>query len=584
MKQFLKYTLATIVGIMIASILSMFIFFGMLTSLLSSTETTTALKPNSVYQLDLRGSLVERSKDDPFSSLLSGRLGSDTSIGLDDILSNIQKAKNDANVVGIKLNCGALSGGYASVKEIRDALIEFKESGKFIVAYGADYTQKMYYLASVADEIYLNPVGVLSFNGISSSSVFYKDLLTKLGIEMQVVKVGEFKSAVEPYIETKMSDANRKQVSVYINSIWDNLLQEVSALRGISVEQLNAYADEALDFRAPEKAVEYGFVDALMYGSQVDEFIESKVGSSDKNKVTFVKHTAMTTVPESKAYNKTKLAVIYAVGGIDMDETDGINSAKLVKTINEVAKNESVKAVVLRINSPGGSAYGSEQIWYALTQLKEKKPLIVSMGDYAASGGYYIACMGDKIIAQPNTLTGSIGVFGLIPNIEKLADKVGLDFDVVKTNKMSEGISINRPFTKEEKDIMQQYVNRTYELFVQRCADGREMTTEQIKAIAEGRVWTGENALGIGLVDELGDLNDAIEQAAAMAGIASYSVAQYPEKEDFTSRLLKSMSDDVETRFLKAKLGEQYKIFKEINSLENMNGIYARMPFTMELQ
>ncbi len=583
MKQFLKYTLATVVGILIASLISMFLFFGVIGVLLSSQSSVTTLKPNTVYQLDLNGSLTERSKDDPFSMIMSGRYG-ESSIGLDDILANIQKAKVSPEIIGIRLNCGSLSGGYASVKEIRDALIDFKESGKFIVAYGDNYTQKMYYLASVADEIYLNPVGSLSFRGISSSAVFYKEALEKLGIDMQVVRVGEFKAAVEPYINTQMSEANRKQVSAYITSIWDVLLQEVAVSRGIPVEELNKYADEALDFRATEKAVEYALVDSLLYSSDVTDLIRNKVNNPEKEKVTYVKHSAMTNVPDVRAYDKTKLAVIYAVGGIDMDETDGINSSKLVKTINDVAKNESVKAVVLRINSPGGSAFGAEQIWYALNKLQEQKPLIVSMGDYAASGGYYIACPGNKIIAQPNTLTGSIGVFGVIPNVAKLTDKLGIDFDVVQTNKMSEGITIDRPFTKEEKDIMQQYVNRTYDLFVQRCADGRDIAPEQIRKIAEGRVWTGAMALEIGLVDELGDLNAAIEAAADMAGLASYHVVNYPEKEDFTTRLLNSMSEEAETRFLRGQLGEQYNLFRQINSLSGMNGIYSLMPYSLELQ
>ena len=584
MKQFLKYTLATIVGILIASIISILIFFGILGSLLSSKETVTTLKPNSVYQLDLAGSLVERSQENPFEFLLGKYAGGQSTIGLDEILSNIKKAKDDSNIDGIRLNCGALSGGYASIKEIRDALADFKTSGKFIVAYADSYTQKMYYLASVADEILLNPIGSVSFHGISSTTMFYKNMLDKLGIEMQIVKVGEFKSAVEPAINTKMSDANRRQVTVYVNSIWDNLLNEISASRNISIKQLNAYADEALDFRETQKALDYGFVDQLVYSSKVDGIIKARMNKSDDDNVAFVKHLAMINVAAKEKYNKTKLAVIYAVGNIDMSEEEGIVSKKLVKTINDVAKDDNVKAVVFRVNSGGGSAYGSEQIWYALTELKAKKPLIISMGDYAASGGYYIACMGDKIVAQPNTLTGSIGVFGQIPNLNELSKKIGLTYDVVKTNKLSEGITFYRTFTPEEKDIMQHYVNHTYELFVQRCADGRNMTADQIKKIAEGRVWTGENALEIGLVDELGGLSRAIELAAETAEIDSYAIAEYPEKEDFMTTLMKEMSGSAESRFLKSKLGSQYDTFKYINNLGNMNGIFTLMPFNVEVR
>ena len=583
MKQFLKYTLATIVGILIASIISMFIFFGMLSSLLSSKETVTTLKSGSVYQLDLSGSLVERSQDNPFEFLAGKYAGSQSTIGLDEILSNIKKAKNDSNIAGIRLNCGALSGGYASMKEIRNALADFKTSGKFIVAYADSYTQKMYYLASVADEILLNPIGSLGFHGVSSTTTFYKNMLDKLGIEMQIVKVGEFKSAVEPAINTKMSDANRKQVTVYVNSIWNDLLNEISASRNISIEKLNAYADEALDFREAQKALDYGFVDGLAYGNKVEDMIKARMGKSD-DKIDFVKHSAMNNVATNEKYNKTKLAVVYAVGDIDMSEEEGIVSKKLVKTINDVAKDDNVKAVVFRVNSGGGSAYGSEQIWYALTELKAKKPLIISLGDYAASGGYYIACMGDKIVAQPNTLTGSIGVFGQIPNINELSKKIGLTYDVVKTNKLSEGITFYRAFTPEEREIMQHYVNQTYELFVQRCADGRDMTAEQIKKIAEGRVWTGENALEIGLVDELGGLSRAIELAAEAAEIDSYAIAEYPEKEDFMTTFMREMSGNIELRFLKSKLGGQYDTFKYISNLENMNGIFALMPFGVEVR
>ena len=583
MKQFLKYTLATIVGVLIASIVGIFIFFGMLGSLLSPSETITTLKPNSVYQLDLNGSLVDRSKDNPFE-FLAGKYGAQSSIGLDEILANIKKAKNNPNIAGIRLNCGSLSGGYASVKEIRDELLDFKTSGKFIVAYADSYTQKMYYLASVADQILLNPIGSVGFHGISSTTTFYKNMLDKVGIEMQIVKVGEFKSAVEPYINTKMSDASRKQVTVYVNSIWNNLLTEISLSRGIAVGKLNAYADELLDFSEAQKAVDYGFVDQLVYQSKVEEIINSYVEEAEKNKISFVKHTAMTNVPTNEKYNGTKLAVIYAVGGIDMSEDEGIVSRKLIKTINKVAEDNNVKAVVLRVNSGGGSAYGSEQIWHALTELKAKKTLIVSLGDYAASGGYYIACMGEKIVAQPNTLTGSIGVFGQIPNFGALSKKVGIDYDVVNTNKLSEGIAIHRSFTPEERGIMQNYVNQTYKLFIQRCADGRGMTTDQIKTIAEGRVWTGENALEIGLVDELGSLSRAIELASESAGLDSYAVVEYPEKEDFMSTFLRGISGDMESRFLKSKLGEHYNTFKNISNLENMNGIFALMPFNIEVR
>ena len=580
MKQFLKYTLATVVGILIASFISMFMFFGVIGAMMSSGEAVTKAKPNSVYRLDLSGVLVERSEDNPFE-MFAGQYGGATSIGLDDILTNIRKAKADPNIAGIRLDCGGLGVAYTSVTEIRNALLDFKASGKFIVAYADQYTQPMYYLASVADRVLLNPIGAVSFHGLASQTMFYKTMLDKLGVEMQIVKVGTFKSAVEPSILTRMSDANRKQVTVYVNSIWQHLLGEVSTSRGIPADRLEAYADMPLDFCEAEETVQYGFVDSLVYESEVDDVIEALMGAEPE----MMSHADMTTVlPVDEKYHKDKVGVIYAVGNIDMSETEGIVSDKLVETIREVADDDNVKAVVFRINSGGGSAYGSEQIWHALTQLKAKKPLIVSMGDVAASGGYYIACMADRIVAQPNTLTGSIGVFGQIPNAEGLTEKIGLDFDLVKTNRHSEGISLVRPMSPEQRDLLQMSVNRTYELFVKRCADGRGMTPDAVKAIAEGRVWTGANALEIGLVDTLGGLSDAVALAAEAAGLAEYGVEEFPAKEDFMTRLMKEMSVSVEARVLRSALGTQYRHLQTLETLPQQSGVMALMPFEVEVR
>ena len=580
MKQFLKYTLATVVGILIASFISMFVFFGAIGAMISSGETVTTVKPNSVYQLDLSGMLVERSEDNPFE-MFAGQYGGAVTIGLDDILANIRKATDNPDIAGIRLDCGALGASYASLKEIRDALLGFKASGKFIVAYADQYTQGMYYLASVADKVLLNPIGAVSFHGLASQTMFYKDMLDKLGVEMQIVKVGTFKSAVEPSILTRMSDANRRQVTAFVNSTWDDVRAEISAARGISQEQLNRYADLPLDFCEPEEVLEYGFVDSLVYETGVDGVVEALAGAEP----VMVEHADMTTVlPVNEQYHKDKVGIIYAVGNIDMSETEGIVSEKLVETINEVADDDQVKAVVFRINSGGGSAYGSEQIWHALTQLKAEKPLIVSMGDMAASGGYYIACLADRIVAQPTTLTGSIGVFGQIPNAEGLTEKIGLDFDLVKTNRHSEGITLVRPMSPEQRELLQMNVNRTYELFVKRCADGRGMTPDAIKAIAEGRVWTGTDALEIGLVDQLGGLADAVALAAEAAGLESYGVAEFPEKEDFMTRLMKEMSVSVEARVLRSALGTQYRYFKTLETLPQQCGVMALMPFEVEVK
>jgi len=578
MKQFLKFTLATIVGVIVASLLGTLIFFGIIGAIAGSAEKVTELKSNSVYQLDLDGSLVDRSEEDPFSAALAEAFGQAEQkvIGLDDVLANIEKAKSNDNVKGIYLEGGTLYGGFASIKEIRDALVDFKKTGKFIVAYADNYIQSNYYLVTVADKILINPQGMLELKGLAADLVFYKNTLDKIGVEMQVVKVGTFKSAVEPYITTKMSDANREQVTVYMNSIWKTMLNQISESRKISVDTLNAYADQMMMFQPTEKSKQYSLVDSLVFADEVDSILTSYV--SDYK---LVKHTAMNNLPTNKKFEKSKVAVIYAVGAIDGGSNEGIISDKLVETINDVAKDDAVKSVVFRVSSPGGSAYGSEQIWRALSKLKAKKPLIVSMGDYAASGGYYISCMADVILAQPNTITGSIGIFGLIPNIAGLNNKIGLTYDGVKTNKLSDAISVNRPFRPEERDLMQNYVNRGYELFVKRCADGRKKTPDQIKAIAEGRVWTGEDALKIGLVDKIGGIDEAIQIAVDKAKLTAYNVKEYPVKEDFATKLMKSFGEDMETRFIKAQLGEQYKLFREIKNIEKINGIQARLPYEL---
>lgn len=585
MKQFLKFTLATIVGIFVASLIGLILFFGIIGAIAGSAEKKVKLEPNSVYELELKGQLVERSQDDPFSGAFADALGRDEvkNIGLDDVLSNIRKAKSDDNIKGIYLKGGMLSGGYASVKEIRDALADFKKSGKFIVAYADSYTQKMYYLCSIADKVYLNPQGTLEFQGIAANTMFLKNTLDKLGVEMQVVKVGTFKSAVEPYLNTKMSDANKQQVTVFIGSIWNNLLNEISASRKLQKDSLNKYADEMMTFQPTEKMLRYKMVDSLTYADGMDGVLKKLLKLGEDDEIQLITHSELVNVPSSEKMEKEKIAVIYAVGGIDMGDDNGIVSEELVKTINEVKEKKSVKAVVFRVNSGGGSAYGSEQIWHALAELKAKKPLIVSMGDYAASGGYYISCIADSIVAQPNTLTGSIGIFGTIPNIKGLNEKIGLTYDGVKTNKMSDAISINRAFTPDERNIMQNYVNRGYETFVNRCADGRKKTPDQIKTIAEGRVWTGEDAKKIGLVDKIGGLSDAITVAAKKAKLDKYQISEYPQKESFITKLLKDFNSTVETRILKGQLGEKYSILKQIQRIEKFNGIQAIMPFEIEM-
>lgn len=583
MKNFLKLTLASIVGLIIFSGLTTCVGIGILGAVASMGDTPTILKPNSIYEIELSGVLSERSEEDPFAAALTKAMGQSgtESIGLDDLLSNIKKAKEDSNIVGIYLKGGTLQGGYASLKELRDALLDFKTSGKFIVAYADTYTQGNYYLSSVADKLLLNAQGMLDWRGLYTMNEFYKNTLEKVGVEMQVVKVGSFKSAVEPYINTKMSEENRLQMSTLIADVWEGMVAEVAQARNLSAAQLNQYADENMLFQAVNKYRQYGLVDSLVYELEMSDITKKLANVDTTSKVNLVSHSAMSKFTPTKEASKEKVAVIYAVGEITQEGGDGIVGSEFVKTIEKATKDKNIKAVVLRVNSPGGSAYASEQIWDALVRLKAEKPLIVSMGTYAASGGYYIACMADSIIAQPNTITGSIGIFGLIPNVSKLMGKIGVSFDGVQTNKMSnmESDILLSGFDNEEQLLMQGYVNRGYELFVKRCAEGRGMSTEAIKAIAEGRVWTGNAALKNGLIDGLGSLNDAIGMAAQKANLTAYEVSDYPAKKDFATKLMESLDLSVLADKVAANyLGEQYGLFKNVKEAQQMKGIQAIMP------
>ncbi len=581
MKRFLKFALVVIVSALLSVLLVTFLFVGMLSSFSSSFDKVTVLQPHSVYHIELDGGLVERSSK-PGGDMFKKAFGMSSSLGLNEILANIEKAKDDPNVEGIRLDCGAVPADYASLKEIRDALADFKTSGKFVVAYADQYSQDMYYLASVADEVLLNPVGSLSFKGIACEITFYKNMFDKLGVEMQITRVGSFKSAVEPYTLTEMSKDNRLQMMTLANSVWNSLKADIAATRNFTPEQLDEYADAPMDFKKAEEVLECGFVDRLIYKGEVNKLLEERMGVEPR----LVKHAAMTSaITKNKKQHKTKVGVIYAVGGIDTGHEEGIVSKDLVETIAEVADDDKIGAVVFRINSGGGSAFGSEQIWYALSQLKEKKPLIVSMGGAAASGGYYIACLADRIVAQPTTLTGSIGVLGMIPNTEKLIDKLGLTFDAVETNKHSDGISLYRPMSTEEYGMMQSYVDRIYELFVKRCAEGRNMTPEAIREIGEGRVWTGADALEIGLVDVLGGLNDAIQLAAQAAELEEYDVVEYPKAKTFFEEMMKEFSGEVKVGILRPILGSHYDDFMMLEAAASkQGGVFAMMPYSINLR
>ncbi|MDR1882422.1 MAG: signal peptide peptidase SppA [Prevotella sp.] len=587
MKEFFKSLLASVLGCSIVLGLCFLVFFVFLAAMLSfGSQEEYVLKDNTVLTLKLDGVLYDRvEEENPLLALL----GQDKDIksGLDDILSSIKKAKENNKIKGIYINAGAFSASGAFLKEIRDQLIDFKESGKFIVAYGDIYTQGCYYLSSVADKMIMNPEGNMDLHGLSVSPVFYKGLLDKIGIEMQIFKVGTFKSAVEPFMLDKMSEANREQVSSYIGDMWSVVTSEISNSRNISVEKLNIIADSLALFKKPEICVQDGLIDTLMYETGVREYLKTLLAGVEKAKdVHLASVKDITTVPpENKSKSKDVIAVLYAEGSItDGSGTDGITSKRFVKELGKLKDNDNVKAVVFRVNSPGGSAYASEQIWKAVSDLKEKKPVVVSMGGYAASGGYYISCNASKIIAEPNTLTGSIGIFGMFPNVEGLTRKAGLTFGNVKTNKHADFGDVTRPMNADEKAILQNYIERGYDLFLTRCSDGRGIPKNSLDSIAQGRVWTGREALKIGLVDELGGMDKAIEEAAGLAGLTDYSLNSFPKKRDFLESLLGNQKEELVTQVMKEYLGSDYKLFKTIKEIKEQDFIQARIPYDIDVK
>ena len=579
MKDFLKFTLATVTGIILSSIVLFIVSMVTLFGIMSASDTETIVKKNSVMMLDLNGTLVERTQENPLD-ILSQLFSDDSNIyGLDDILSSIKKAKENENIKGIYLQASSLGTSYASLQEIRNALLDFKESGKFIIAYGDSYTQGLYYLSSVADKVLLNPKGMIEWRGIAAAPVFYKDLLQKIGVEMQIFKVGTYKSAVEPYINTQMSEANREQTMAYMTPIWNHLLEQLSQDRDISVDQLNNLADTLLVTVDAKELIAKGLVDTLMYRPQMNEFLKAKVGIDKDDDLIFASINEVASIKQAPNKAKDEIAIVYAEGGIDMGETNGVNTAKLVEDLTKIQNDKNVKAVVLRVNSPGGSAYGSEQVWAAIEAIKAAgKPVAVSMGDVAASGGYYISCNADRIFANPTTLTGSIGIYGLIPNYKGLlTGKLGLTFDGVQTNKYGNFPSVSRAMTTDEHRQMQQYIERGYELFTTRCAEGRGMSIEAIKKIAEGRVWDGATALEIGLVDELGDLDAAIEWVAQKAKLDKYKTSAYPKQKTAMEQLMDELGMNVRSKIAASYLGENYKYFKALEQCQNIDPVQYRM-------
>lgn len=589
MKDFLKFTLATVTGIVVSFVVLSFISILIFFSIMSFSESETQVHKNSIMMLDLNGVLMERSQENPFDFLMGSKYNI---YGLDDILSSIKKAKENDDIKGIYIQATSFGAGFASIEEIRNALKDFKKSGKFIIAYGDTYTQGLYYLSSVADKVLLNPQGMIEWRGLAATPMFFKDLLAKVGVEMQVFKVGTYKSAVEPFISTKMSPANREQINVYLGSIWGQITSDVAESRKVSVDSLNAAADLMLMFHPAVESVKNGLADTLIYKNDIRNYLKAMLGvdKDDRMPVLGLKDmvNVKKNVPKDKSGNV--IAVYYAYGEIDGGSSsatseEGINSEKVIRDLRKLKDDEDVKAVVLRVNSPGGSAYGSEQIWYAVSELKKEKPVIVSMGDYAASGGYYISCNADTIVADPTTLTGSIGIFGMFPNAKGLADKIGVNFDVVKTNQYADFGMLTRPMSDGEKSLVQMYVNQGYDLFLTRCSEGRGISKEDMDKIAQGRVWTGSKAKELGLVDELGGLDRALEIAVAKAGTDAYTVMTYPKKESFFESLMNTNPGNyIKARMLKGTMGEVYQQFSALENFDKCDRIQARVPFELNMQ
>lgn len=588
MKQFFSTVLATIVGVFLFSLCAV-IFFVMLIAAASS-DKATPVDANSILYISLKNTIEERTPQNPLEGLGFLGFGDDKSIGLKDILANIKKAKKDSNIKGVFLDESYVQAGQATTEEIRNALIDFKKSGKFVIAYSEVYTKGFYYLASVADKVYLNPKGMLEFDGFNSEVTFFKGALDKLGIEVQVLKVGTYKSAVEPYILTKMSDANRLQVTSYVNSLYDHYLTGIAKSRGISKDTLYKYADD-LYVREPDDAVKYKLVDGLKYKDEIIAELKRRTNTSEKadlHRVDIVDYTNTSDNVKTEEVSTNRIAMVYASGDIAGGEGDDthIGSESLSNALRKVRLDNKVKAVVLRVNSPGGSSLASDVIWREVALTRKVKPVIVSMGDMAASGGYYIACAADSIFAQPNTVTGSIGIYATLPNMQKLLnDKLGVTFDNVKTGKYADMGAVDRPLTPQERAILQNQVNRGYYDFTKAVAEGRKKTREYIDSIGQGRVWTGEQAVKIGLVDRLGDIKDAVRSAAKMAKLKDYKVVDYPDQKSVLKSLSSTLSADMREKMVKEELGENYSVYKQLKGLTKIMRIpQARLFYSVEIK
>lgn len=592
MKDFIKSVLATMVGIfgffIVMGVLTMMSIIGMV----ASSSAAQNVEENSVFVLNLSGAISDQGTDNPLS-LFTG--DDSQSTGLNNILSAIKKAKANDDIKGIYIEAGALMTNYATLQEIRNALADFRKSGKWIVAYGDYYTQGAYYVASVANKVYINPKGIVDWHGIGAQTMFYKDFMAKFGVKCEVVKVGTFKSATETFTEEKMSDANRLQTQTFIDGTWQNICTAVSKSRGISIDSLNSYADSYLALQSTEMLVKAKMVDGMMYSDKVKDAVKKMMKLEKDDDIAQLTLNDMLNVKDEKVEGD-KIAIYYASGDIVQDpkaatmfgNNDYIASRKVCKDLEELMNDDDVKAVVVRINSGGGDAYASEQMWHQMSELRKVKPVVVSMGDYAASGAYYMSAPASWIVAQPNTLTGSIGIFAVIPDFSGLVTtKLGVRFDEVKTNRNSTfGNTMARPFNAEETAMLQASVNRGYSLFRQRVADGRHLSIESVEKIAQGRVWLATDALNIKLVDQLGGIDDAVKKAAELAKLKEYYTSDYPATASWIDNLLNSMSSSgtyLDAQ-LRQTLGELYQPFTVLRSINKREAIQARIPYAISIK
>ena len=588
MKDFFKNVFATFVGLFLFVLVTLLLGFVCIFGMVLSSESTTEIKNNSVLVINLSGPLNERTEENVITKFV-GKTANETS--LEDVLSGIEKAKADKNIKGIYLEAGVfVPNSYAALQEIRDALIDFKKSNKWIVAYGDSYTQGTYYLASVANDVYLNPQGMLDWHGLSTQRIYLKDMLAKFGVKVQVSKVGTYKSATEMFTGDKMSDADRQQTSAYLNGIWKYLLKGVGESRNIPIAKLNEYADSVITFANPADYLKMKLVDKLLYTDQVRNEIKKRLGIASGEDINQVSLADLKTVKADK--NGNEIAVYYAYGDIVDAPVSGTSLSQhnivgkdVCKDLKELMDDDDVKAVVIRVNSGGGSAFASEQMWHQIMELKKVKPVVVSMGGYAASGGYYMSVPANWIVAEPTTITGSIGIFGMFPDFSGLAsEKLGIKFDEVKTNKNGTFLSPMRPLTPDEMRMLQVYIDRGYNTFKDRVAQGRKLTMQQVETIAQGHVYTGEDALKIKLVDELGGLDKAVQKAVQLAKIKDYYTKNYPAPVNWLDQIFGDyVQDNYLSEQLHSSLGMLYQPFSILRTLNQQSAIQARIPYFINI-